>query len=163
MRLSIFPASGSNGFAPHDGTAQSNNSSSSRPSNTSNDPKYRRLSSSSKEPRSAGPRGQWPRGSGNTGGYVSDSSKQSTETDEAVVALRRAGGYDLPEGLQGAGLLFVRCDRYWPNSCTYVERFVVLEGLGSRHSLGALTGPRSMLPQIISRYRTLTATAVSML
>lgn len=126
VRLSIFPASTTTtaNCARHDGTGNANDSSgNNNNANTGDDSKGRRRSvslSSPRELRLAGPGPgsnlRRPRGSGNTDGYVSDSSKQSTETDEAVVALRRAGGYDLPEGLQGGGLLLVRYDLCGPTS-----------------------------------------------
>lgn len=126
VRLSIFPAGINTSCARQDSTGHANDN------NTGDDAIgcLRNVSlSSSKEPRLAGsnPRRR-PRGSGNTDGYASDSSKQSAETDEAVVALRRAGGYDLTEGLQGVGLLFVRYDRCSP-TFLYFEYCVVLEGL----------------------------------
>lgn len=120
VRLSIFPAGTSTStstdgaWLPGSDQANSRSSGSNNNANTGNDPDDRRFSSSSssEEPRFAGSNLRRARGSGTADGYVSDSSKQSTETDEAMLALRRAGGCDAPEGLQGAGLLFVRCGRY---------------------------------------------------
>lgn len=119
VRLSIFPASTSTSCAHHgnnghanDGSSSSSCSSNAGPVDDSKDCRPEGPSCGSKEPRLAGCNPRRPRSSGNTDDFVSDSSRQSAETDEAVVALRRARGYHLPEGLKGAGLLFVRYGRY---------------------------------------------------
>lgn len=122
MRLSIFSASTSSSCARHNGKGYANDTRNTNyDANTGDDSNIRRgrrsvTSSSFEEPKPARSNHRRARGSGNAdgnaGGYVSDSSKQSTETDAAVMALRSAGGYDLPDGLKGAGLLFVRYVRY---------------------------------------------------
>eukprot|EP00903_Cladosiphon_okamuranus_P009611 g9149.t1 len=114
VRLSIFRASTSSDCAQLGGSSQAEDNN----ANIGDGSKGRRFSSSSKRPHLAESNLRRARGSGIADGYSSDSSRQSTETDDAVVALRRAGGCDLPQSLQGAGLLFVSFRVQWTGDGT---------------------------------------------
>lgn len=114
----MFPASSSKSFRLHKGTRGENETGSRKRCDGGPNSRDRGKNRSSSPLRDASspnlrrrtPGRDAPSNAGSTRGHASDCSKHSEEMDEALGALRRAGGGTGPAGLKGCGLLFVRYD-----------------------------------------------------